>query len=353
MSKPNFHILQIVPRDGESLQDAIKRSISENIDSMVENAVPAPDISFSSEGKIVINAPSVQVEGQIDQVNITQPCEVADHLEKLHEIFHEIDQSAHHLRGQLAFSEAETKSLEDQLKATMRERNQFRDELVATKELVDKTGIENARQRAVELGLITSDRNKLLDDINQLMKRKETLQGHVHSLQITVGELLSRGESIRAILLTPAEIQSGSSRVKWAEGLIRQLPETHEGRNSWLMNYAKGKNGYSLEDHIHRAGAVDGAATSAPNISVSISAKPTMRMAWVIERGCSDTKTFPDYLKRDGAVYAGPDSMYTKALSEALHLDSEEEAKKVIKDVRLLSGDSLPIEAYFRAVPNE
>lgn len=39
------------------------------------------------------------------------------------------------------------------------------------------------------------------------------------------------------IELTPAERQSGLSRVKWAEGLIQQLPSTHDGRNSWLLNY--------------------------------------------------------------------------------------------------------------------
>lgn len=42
----------------------------------------------------------------------------------------------------------------------------------------------------------------------------------------------------KVIELTPAEIQSGVTRVKWAEGLIRQLPEHHEGRNSWLLNYS-------------------------------------------------------------------------------------------------------------------
>lgn len=26
-------------------------------------------------------------------------------------------------------------------------------------------------------------------------------------------------------------------KMKWAEGLIAQLPETHDGRNSWLMNH--------------------------------------------------------------------------------------------------------------------
>lgn len=39
------------------------------------------------------------------------------------------------------------------------------------------------------------------------------------------------------IALTPAEIESGLDRVKWAESLIKQLPEDHEGRNSWLLNY--------------------------------------------------------------------------------------------------------------------
>lgn len=42
-----------------------------------------------------------------------------------------------------------------------------------------------------------------------------------------------------AIQLTPSEIQSGTDRVRWAEGLIRQLPENHEGRNSWLLNYGR------------------------------------------------------------------------------------------------------------------
>lgn len=39
------------------------------------------------------------------------------------------------------------------------------------------------------------------------------------------------------IQLTKAEIQSGFDRVRWAEELIRQLPEDHDGRNSWLLNY--------------------------------------------------------------------------------------------------------------------
>lgn len=34
-----------------------------------------------------------------------------------------------------------------------------------------------------------------------------------------------------------AEIQSGQDRQRWAEGLILQMPTSHNGRNSWLLNY--------------------------------------------------------------------------------------------------------------------
>ena len=43
------------------------------------------------------------------------------------------------------------------------------------------------------------------------------------------------------IYLTKAEIESGFTRVQWAEALIKQLPEQHEGRNSWLLNYGEEK----------------------------------------------------------------------------------------------------------------
>ena len=43
-----------------------------------------------------------------------------------------------------------------------------------------------------------------------------------------------------SIPLTKAEVQSNFDRVRFAEGLIRQLPENHEGRNTWLLNYGSG-----------------------------------------------------------------------------------------------------------------
>jgi hypothetical protein len=48
------------------------------------------------------------------------------------------------------------------------------------------------------------------------------------------------------IKLTAAEIQSNHSRQQWAEGLIDQLPASHEGRNSWLMNYGIGAEAAAL-----------------------------------------------------------------------------------------------------------
>ena len=48
------------------------------------------------------------------------------------------------------------------------------------------------------------------------------------------------------IYKTVAELQSNHDRVDWAENLIRQLPEDHEGRNSWLLNYGTSEEAKTL-----------------------------------------------------------------------------------------------------------
>lgn len=53
------------------------------------------------------------------------------------------------------------------------------------------------------------------------------------------------------IKLSPAEIQSGSSRVKHAEGLIQQLPADHEGRNTWLLNYGVSDEAEQIRKNWH------------------------------------------------------------------------------------------------------
>jgi hypothetical protein len=36
------------------------------------------------------------------------------------------------------------------------------------------------------------------------------------------------------------------NRQRWAEGLILQLPNNHDGRNSWLLNFGKGEEAERL-----------------------------------------------------------------------------------------------------------
>lgn len=71
---------------------------------------------------------------------------------------------------------------------------------------------------------------------------------HFFSPSVSDKRILEAAEAIKARLestknrtieLTPAEDSSGLYRVKWAEGLIKQLPEDHKGRNSWLLNYGE------------------------------------------------------------------------------------------------------------------
>lgn len=71
--------------------------------------------------------------------------------------------------------------------------------------------------------------------------------GYLDALVQFAGEIIrlrammeNSSPDAQTIRLTKAETQSGMSRVRWAENLIRQLPEGHDGRNSWLGNYGVG-----------------------------------------------------------------------------------------------------------------
>jgi hypothetical protein len=44
---------------------------------------------------------------------------------------------------------------------------------------------------------------------------------------------------MKTIKLNEVEIRSNFDRVSYAERLILQLSEDHEGRNTWLLNYGK------------------------------------------------------------------------------------------------------------------
>ena len=64
---------------------------------------------------------------------------------------------------------------------------------------------------------------------------------------------------------TKAEIQSGLDRVKFAEGLILQLPVDHDGRNTWLLNYGRGTA--AKVQRSHRGLGWDEETQSAPTVS--------------------------------------------------------------------------------------
>ena len=49
---------------------------------------------------------------------------------------------------------------------------------------------------------------------------------------------IMENHGINVIHLTGAEEQSGYDRLTFVEDLVRQLPENHEGRNSWILNYS-------------------------------------------------------------------------------------------------------------------
>jgi len=55
-------------------------------------------------------------------------------------------------------------------------------------------------------------------------------------------------ESKKGIVFNGHEIQSNNNRVKHAEGLILQLKNGHDGRNTWLLNYGVSSTAKSMRD---------------------------------------------------------------------------------------------------------
>jgi hypothetical protein len=57
----------------------------------------------------------------------------------------------------------------------------------------------------------------------------------------------------KIIVCTKTEVQSGLDRVRHAELLIEQLPENHDGRNTWLLNYGIGKEAERIKQELRDA----------------------------------------------------------------------------------------------------
>lgn len=70
----------------------------------------------------------------------------------------------------------------------------------------------------------------------------------------------------RRIELTPHEVQSGLDRVRAAENLIIQMPDDHDGRASWLLNYGHGDEAQAMRArHVQRLGH----AVSFPGVGIA------------------------------------------------------------------------------------
>ena len=79
--------------------------------------------------------------------------------------------------------------------------------------------------------------DRLSDQLEQAATMLRQQQAEIEALE---NELFVKDAFLKtSICLTKAELESGLTRVQWAEALIKQLPEEHEGRNSWLLNYGK------------------------------------------------------------------------------------------------------------------
>jgi Papain family cysteine protease len=101
----------------------------------------------------------------------------------------------------------------------------------------------------------------MMENIKMDVNLKETLRniadtdGYV-MLKSEAAAILARLVELEVAVNSPgikftrAEIQSGSSRVVWAEGLILQMPPDHEGRNSWLLNYGISKQADEVRDRF-------------------------------------------------------------------------------------------------------
>src|SRR5258706_3006793 len=104
--------------------------------------------------------------------------------------------------------------------------------LVASKELAElerwRVGTTQARQWLAESEVVSLALDHIADVAIGISS-----YGHICETRDELHKIVAAELKLDALALgfTPAEIQSGLDRVRWAEGLIRQLPADHDGRN--------------------------------------------------------------------------------------------------------------------------
>ena len=108
--------------------------------------------------------------------------------------------------------------------------------------------------------------------MNQALAAIELERDNARHVQIAADQANEIAELKRTtIKLTPVELQSGLDRVRFAELLIKQLPETHDGRNTWLLNYSPDmadelKQRLKLAENLHGRTRIEGEEVGAPHL---------------------------------------------------------------------------------------
>lgn len=84
-----------------------------------------------------------------------------------------------------------------------------------------------------------TDKDKVKEDMKHLKKDNDNNRVSFDYKEIYVA---NQGSAV----FSKAEMSCGLNRIKWAEGLISQLPPKYEGRNSWLLNFGVGEEAVNL-----------------------------------------------------------------------------------------------------------
>lgn len=106
--------------------------------------------------------------------------------------------------------------------------------------------MEESLQYANETNMILHDENnKLSEEVRKLNIMVNEDNPTITAVNNYITKLNEEKQQLKeklknSIRLNKYELQSGLDRVKNAESLIEQLPLTHGGRNTWLLNYGRG-----------------------------------------------------------------------------------------------------------------
>lgn len=164
-------------------------------------------------------------------------------IDKLKQELETLNETARSRFESLQSTEVKCQELAAQLAAMKQERDDIQLRLHAVdhayseqQKMVqwEKPVLNSYKSEVRSLRGLLAGRDKTIGSQRELIARQRQF---IRTLYTSRNKLKKPRKDV--IQLSKAETQSGLDRVRWAELLIRQLPETHDGRNSWLLNFAR------------------------------------------------------------------------------------------------------------------